>query len=412
MSCRLLTYCLLTAAGWLVTSAMGRAEVFLLANGGQIEGTLVNAAEQAPTKYVIRTAAGGEITLAKEQVKRIIPRRPAEIEYEKIRDQYPDTVQGHWELCEWLLKNNLRDIRAFHLKRILELDPDHDQARKILGYSKYDGVWKTQDEVMTERGYVKYKGDWKLPQEIALLEEQRKLDVAEKGWFQRIKMWREWLGTDRQAEAEKAFGEIVDPAAVKALAQRIPDEPVESVRLLLVDALGHIGSSAAIQALAAIALDDPADEVRLTALDHLEKLPHEAAVSLFIQKLKDKDNTKVNRAAVGLARMHDASAIPPLIDALVTTHKFQIITAQPPGSTTATFGGQTGGIGGGSGLGGGGLSVGGGPKFITQAIQNPSVLDALVTLTDGVSYQYNIPQWKAWLATQRKARLSDARRNE
>lgn len=398
----------------LLLATTARADVFQLTTGGQIEGTLVNANEEPRTKYVIKTAAGGEITLRKDQVKRFVPRRPAEVEYDKIRDQYADTVEGQWALCEWLLKNNLRDIREAHLKRVLELDPDHDKVRKILGYTKQDGVWKTQDQLMTERGYVKYKGDWKLPQEITLMEEQRKLELAEKGWFQQIKMWRNWLGTDREAEAEKAFREIVDPAAVKALAQKIPDEPVEAVRLLMVDALGHVGSAVAIQSLATISLEDPADEVRLTALDHLEKLPHEAAVGVFIQKLKDKDNVKVNRAATGLSRMNDASAIPPLIDALVTTHKFQIVTGAPPGSTSASFGGQTGGVGGGGGggLGGGGLSVGGGPKIITVPMQNVSVLDALVKLTGGVSYAYSVPQWKAWLASQRKAKISDARRSE
>ena len=67
------------------------------------------------------------------------------------------------------------------MRRILELDPNHAGARSALGYSKFDGQWKTQDEVMTERGYVEYKGRWRLPQEIEIIEQERKDDLAPEG---------------------------------------------------------------------------------------------------------------------------------------------------------------------------------------------------------------------------------------
>jgi hypothetical protein len=98
--------------------------------------------------------------------------------------------------------------------------------------------------------------------------------------------------------------------------------------------------------------------------------------------------------------MNDASAISPLVDALVTTHKFKLVTGQPQGSYTTTFGS------GGTGFGVGG----GGPKIVTQEMRNPSVLEALVRLAQNVNFNYDVPAWKRWLATQRRSKMLDARR--
>ena len=143
---------------WLITAAPAAADVFVLSTGGQIEGTLVNTPDSPRDRYVIQTALGGQVTLNKDQVKQIVHKKPAEVEYEKIRHQYPDTVDGQWALAEWCREHHLSDLRKTHLKRIIQLDPDHVAARGLLGYGKFDGEWKTQQEVMTDRGYVEYKG--------------------------------------------------------------------------------------------------------------------------------------------------------------------------------------------------------------------------------------------------------------
>ena len=116
--------------------------------------------------------------------------------------------------------------------------------------------------------------------------------------------------------------------------------------------------------------------------------------AFFLQKLHDKDNTIVNHAAVALSRMKDPSAIPSLIDALITNHKRQLMPAGPQGNYSSTFG---------SG-GGGSFSFGGSqPKIISQDIQNPAVLDALVTLTNA-NFNYDKAAWKNWLATHARAK--------
>ena len=150
-----------------------------------------------------------------------------------------------------------------------------------------------------------------------------------------------------------------------------------------------------------ITLDDPDEEVRLSALDSLAETKHPELVSVYVQALKSKDNTRVNRAAYCLGKLGDKSAISPLIEALRTRHKF-IEGSGTPGQMTTTFGN-------GPGMSGGGMSVGGGAKEVKVWIENHEVLRALSDLS-GVNFEFNQQAWKSWYASQRKPVTVDARR--
>jgi hypothetical protein len=377
------------------------AEVFVLSSGGRVEGELLNPKELPREKYVIRIADGATLTLPAKQVSEVLHPRPEEIEYQRIQPTFPDTVAGQWALAQWCLEHKLRPQRETHLRRVIELDPNHVEARRGLGYSQVDGQWVTRDEVMQQRGYVRYKGQWKLPQEVELLEGKRQLEAAQQEWFQNIKRWRGWLGTDRDQQARQNIRDIRDPQAVRALAIGLRDESDPRVRMLYAAALAKIEAPEAAQALAIAAVYDPEEEVRLSCLDYLEgrKLPDVTAY--FVGKLKDKDNVIVNRAAVGLGRMKDPTSVGPLIAALVTSHRFKII--QPGGDSGMGAGFDS--------RGGMGLSVGNKPKYVRRMIPNQSVLDALVALT-GKNFNFDQQAWKYWHAGQKKSPDKlDARRD-
>jgi len=156
--------------------------------------------------------------------------------------------------------------------------------------------------------------------------------------------------------------------------------------------------------MAIAAIDDSVEDVRLTCLDHLQTKKRPEVISYFVRKLKDKSNSIVNLAAVALGRMKDLSAVGPLIDALVTVHKFKVVTAG--GSVSPSFSSGPGGRPGGAGL-----SAGGGTKTISQSIQNQSALDALVALT-GCNFNFDKQAWKHWYAAQKKSPDAlDARRD-
>ena len=163
----------------------------------------------------------------------------------------------------------------------------------------------------------------------------------------------------------------------------------EPVRLVVVEVLGNIGTEAALRVLALRSLDDPSPEVRVTCVEYLARASRPSTIKLFLEKLRDKDNAVINRAAFGLRHLGDPSVIGPLIDALVTRHKILVAQGNPSGSTSATFSPQ-----------GGGFAVGGGgPIYFDQPYENQEVLDALIGLT-GVNFNFNVSAWKQWHAAQ------------
>ena len=105
-----------------------RGDIFHLANGAQVRGHWVNRDERSPTRLVIETAAGIRVTLHPSQIASTDREQPKVDQYEKIAPQFRDTVADQWRLAEWCRTNSLTEHRARHLRRIVELDPQHEVA--------------------------------------------------------------------------------------------------------------------------------------------------------------------------------------------------------------------------------------------------------------------------------------------
>ena len=331
----------------------------MLANGSHLDGQLLNPDENPRNSYQFKLTNGTELTLAADQVREYKADRPEVVEYGRIRDKYPDTADGQYKLALWCGEHDLSAQKTKHLLRVIELDPDHAGARRILGYSKFDGQWMTIEEKKTKDGYVRDgKGNWKLPQEIAIEEQRDRQQVAEKEWFGKIKLWRGWLDGSRSKQGRDNLVNITDPRAVTALAKRLigiersdlststPPDPSREARLIYVEALAHIANTAtnpedmkmARGALALAAVADKDDDVWQSCMDELVKQKEDpVTVAFFIKQLRNKQNYIINRAAVGLGRFKDPTAIGPLIEALITDRK-EVIGSNNPGQTTTTFG--------------------------------------------------------------------------
>jgi hypothetical protein len=393
---------LLAAAAW---PQPGHADVFVLAQGGQVVGELQNPDQSPRETYVVKGADGVVVTLTRSQVKQWLRPKPEEVEYEKIRSRYADTPDGQWDLSEWCKERKLAAQRKIHLQRVIELDPDNEQAHKGLGHVKIDGQWTTQHDYMTKQGYVWFQGRWRTQQEVELLKEKREFTKEEKLWIQKLDRWIAALGTERAEDARAAILAIQEPAATKGLARGLENHNDPRVRAVLAEALAGLGTNESLGYLAVSAVDDLNEEVRLTCLDFLKK-KNPRIVEYFVGRLGDKDNGAVNRAAAALRVMGDPSAVGPLIDHLVTVHKFKLPGGNP-GQMSSTFG--TGPKGGAAP---GGLAVGGGPKYVKQPLRNQDVLNALVALTGQAGFGFDVGAWRAWYAAQKKPEAADVRRDK
>lgn len=342
---------IMPAALLAATCRLTVGDVFVLTTGGRVAGRLINPDESPREKYLIETLAGTRITLDSSQVKEV------------LRGDGSEAGGGRAEI------------------------------RTTAESGRDDGRSTTHEELMRRRGYLRFGGDWKTPLEIALIEKQRKIAKAQGEWVRKLKRWSRLLGGQKDGEARGNIRAIDDPHAVKALAAGLQDDRPR-VRILFVETLASVGTAGAAAILSARSLEDPVEEVRLTCLDYLKTKKDPDLIAYYVGALGSKDNALVNRAAVALGRMNDPSAIGPLIDALVTTHK-QKIAQGSPGSLSPTFGVGPGGAPGPSGL-----AVGGRTKIIAYQLSNQAVLDALVTLS-GQNFQFHKPSWRQWHAAQR-----------
>lgn len=370
------------------------AEVFVLANGGRVVGELLNPEEPLRQTYVIRTSQGVELTLDRAQVKQVQRSRPDEQEYEKLAPRYTDTVAGQWALAEWCGEHKLRAQREVHLRRVIELDPNHVDARRALGYAKYGNQWKTLEEAKTERGLILDRGEWILPQEKQAREEKREVEAAERAWVPKL---RRMIAAANDSDSRDALATISDPVAVVALGDAMKRESRDEVRILLVQSLGRIGNAGAIRILADCAMEDQVAEVRHECLQQLKRNPAASSGDHFVGFLRNKDNAVVNRAGEALKYVGGPSAISPLINALVTTHK-RIVMPPKPNASFDNRGGTN-------------LSAGGGPVEVKYQVENRAVLEALVALT-GVNFGFDEKAWSRWHAAHRREGNTNTRRDE
>ena len=381
-----------------------RADLFELKDGGEVVGSVIDRNDRGD--YVVRTSDGAEIALDRNSIQKIVQQDEAAIEYRRKSRAMHDTVEAHRELAEWCRARKLLDEADHHLARVAALDPDDEEVRRSLGYQRVGNRWLTSDQVMAERGMIFYDGKFRTRQDAALREREKKQSTVDVDWFQQIRQWRGQLDNrraERVAEAQAHLLAISDPQAAPALIRVMEDEEEEAIFDLFLRVLSQLDHPASLQHLVGYALDPGIRaEVRAQSRDYIVRWPRPVPIVPFVEALKSKDNKVVNLAGLALHELNNPDAISPLIDALVTTHKFII---QPEGG-----GGQ---INPSFGTGGGGLNVGGNaPKVIQKDLRNEKVYQALMRLSGGQKFDYDEPAWRAWYVDMQMRKHVNARRDQ
>jgi hypothetical protein len=217
--------------------------------------------------------------------------------------------------------------------------------------------------------------------------------LEEGEWRKKLRRWRSAImrGRDDAQEAWAQLQAIDSPYAIRGLAKLLEesDEP-QPLKLVYIDVLSQFNDSRATAALLQRVMLDPDLEVRERSIEAVRNHGQQQAVAFFTRALKNKDNQVVNQAAWALGRLGDPAAIPDLINAVVTKHKFQISSGGAPGSMNASFG-----------SGGTSFQPAGRPRIVEQFLKNQQVLVALRSLVpDGVNFGYNRQAWKDWWARE------------
>jgi hypothetical protein len=373
--------------------ASASADLFLLRNGGQIEGEWLNREEQPLTAYQVKTSQGVVVRLHTTAVRETIRQSPEQLAYERLAPKVADTAEGHWQLAEWCRKNGLGAQRASHLRRIIELDANHQAARRALGFTFIEGEWITQSEFRREEGYELYKGRWRTAQEIEILESRAKRELAEKEWLARLRRYRLNMNDRNKAQsAIEAVRAINDPAAINPLASMLERERVRAIKTLYVDVLASINTAESAQVLVQASLSDLDEEVFYYCIKRLAEMNQRTVVESYIDALRSPQNDRVNKAAVALAQLNDRTAVSPLIEALITTHTRITPSKFGPEATAVSFG-----------SGGSSMMSNDGPKVQIAHVKNQHVLDTLTKLSGGSNFGFDQRAWRYWYAQEKKA---------
>ena len=402
---------LLLATLSLCSAAGARGDVFELKDGGQVAGEVLARDESG--LYRIRTSEGVELTLERNQLKRLVPQDETALEYQRRSRTMADTADAHRELVAWCREHNLLTEAEHHLRRVIELDPNDQAARESLDMRRVGDEWVSREDEMKLHGMKFYDGKWRTPQDIAIRERDSQAGEGAANWLGELRKWRNWLDNRRDDRVQEALAQIAalnDPQATPALVKLLDSEEDEAAFDLLLAALGRMDHPLAVQTLVDYSLNYDAEDrrheaqVRDACLDYLVSSARTVSILPYVQALKSKDNVIVNRAAIALDRIGDPAAISPLIDALVTTHKYQV---GPDNSGQMSAGFDP------SGKGGGGLSMGGGgPKIVTQDEQNIAVRQALVKLSGGQNFDFDETAWRHWYVEMLSHQHANSRRDE
>ena len=396
---------ILTILFLLVSETASGSTVLLLKDGGTLEGELLNPDEISRKSYRIKTAGKLEISLDARLVERVQNReRPALIEYYAKAPFTENTIDNHLFWARWCSENQFPDLSRLHWRQILEIDPDHAVARQILGYTRDQNGWVSDQEKRENRGLVQYRGRWRTPHEIeveTMLESRRNAEIQ---WRNTIRDLTRRLPNN---QAETQLLAIRDPAAFvpirDALLNALSNERNPNIRRVLLRSLVRIPHAGAVQFVVGWSIRDeePYDDIRLMCVEEVLRLSHDnpelrqIMMETYRSALRTGIEPIVNMAARILKDIGGYEAVPELIDALVMMRTETFQEQQPAYSF---------------GPGGTGLSQGARTIKNQRRIPNQAVLAALTELT-GRNFLFDQAAWQEWYRQSQRSPSVNLRRN-
>jgi hypothetical protein len=154
----------------LCLAAAAAADEVLLNDGGKLVGRSERVGDE-----VVVTTPHGETRVKAADVKSITPGRTVWDDYaDKLKATDTKDAAALVALGDWCRDKGLGVEAKQHWSRAIEIDPDQADARKRLGFIRYEDRWLTEDDYYKARGFVKADGEW------ISADEARRRDVARK----------------------------------------------------------------------------------------------------------------------------------------------------------------------------------------------------------------------------------------
>jgi hypothetical protein len=201
------TLCAVATLWMAAAAAHAHADRIHLVGGTIIEGKATRQGDK-----VVVEVESGELALPADEVKRI---EIAESDVQRADAMYgklaPRDVEGLIAFANFCRDHGMGSREQMALERVIDVAPDHAQARARLGYVRANGAWIKREAQMREQGMVEYEGKWITRAELLQLE--RLHAEAETARLARDKAQADAKKAEAEAEAERARTERTAAAA-------------------------------------------------------------------------------------------------------------------------------------------------------------------------------------------------------
>jgi hypothetical protein len=207
-------------AAVLMFAAVARADRVHLLDGAVIEGKATREGDR-----VVIEVDSGRLALAADQVARIEPASSPvqQIEQRRARLEARD-VAGRMALANYCRDHGMSAREHELLREVIELSPDHAEARARLGYVRDGGGWTTREQSLRAQGLVQHEGRWLTQQQV--LEIERLRAQAQTASHERDKAQAELEAKRAELEVRKRELELAANAREPRVEE--PPEPIYS----------------------------------------------------------------------------------------------------------------------------------------------------------------------------------------
>lgn len=212
-----------TIAALLLCSGVAFADEVHLKNGNVLRGVV----KEQGNKVVVQLDMGS-ITLDRSQVKEIVrTTTPLQEFHDKLKELKYGDVEGYFKLALWARERDLPVKAREMFDKVLAIDPDHEGARKHLGYRRHRDRWMTEDEYMVAIGFVKHRGDWLKRETVEKLvaeEELLKRERSAQATLERIAEMEaeiERMRISAQIERDRMLAESIPSTTIRVITPMI-----------------------------------------------------------------------------------------------------------------------------------------------------------------------------------------------
>ncbi|MBI4602598.1 MAG: hypothetical protein HY721_11625 [Planctomycetes bacterium] len=295
----------LLLGGLLLLGSPVLGDIVHLKNGKKLEGD-VGPGPRGGT-IEVRTGEGSTVVLPESEVERIEKKQsPAEELEARLKALPAGELEPLAELLVWARDKGLRSKVKALAAKLLEIDPNHDLARKELGYVVYENRWILESELKKRKGLVRYRDEW-----MEQAEKDRRLREEAKRELEDLLSLAGSENSHLQEFAVRKLLAARDPVAREVFARHVRDQR-DAVRWVAVSALRGFPAPAAgddasrkISAdLHALALEERDEKALEVVYRTLEKFYRRESFRLALETASSSpEERERKRAAAVVARL-------------------------------------------------------------------------------------------------------------